>query len=96
MADERAGIYFTADAAEAFYELPDESQRRLADFLEGERRKLEWTRGAAQDDLAAEWEPGHQVFWQIRLKPKYHARRKGIDTPGAVYRIEVLAIRNTS
>ncbi|HUH61722.1 MAG TPA: hypothetical protein VLZ50_01945 [Terracidiphilus sp.] len=96
MADERAGIYFTQDAAEAFYELPEESQRRLADFLESERSKLEMTRGETRDGLAAEWEPGGQVFWQVRLKPKYRARRKGIATPGAVYRIEVLAIRKAS
>jgi hypothetical protein len=99
MSDERAGIYLTERAENAFYRLPEGTQKRLAAFLEGEREFLESTGGGRKEGLAFEWEPGYAVYWEIDLKPEYQAQgrmRKAPPPPsklGAAYRIEVLEIR---
>jgi hypothetical protein len=99
MAGERAGIYLTERAENAFYRLPEEMQKRLAAFLERQRVFLESAGGGRKEGLTYEWEPGHAVYWEINLKPEYQAQRRMRKAPpppaklGAAYRIEVLEIR---
>ena len=74
----------------------------FANFLEGERIKLESTGGGRKEGLAFEREPGYAVYWDINLKPEYRATGTKLKTPpsptklGAAYRIEVLEIRKLS
>lgn len=102
MADERAGIYLTEEAQDAFFRMPEERQKRLAAFLNRQREFLKSTGGGRKEGLACEWEPGYAVFWDINLKPEYQAqgsKRKAPPLPrrlGAAYRIEVLEIRKIS
>lgn len=100
MAEGHAGIYLGGDAEKAFYRLTEDRQRRLADFLEKERARLEASGGGSKEGCAAEWEPGFAVYWDINLKPEYRKRgRKAPPMPaklGAAYRIEVLEIRKLS
>lgn len=100
--DPHAGVYYHPKAQAQYFKLPEESQDRLSDFLERKRQMLEVSGGGNHEGLAAEWEPGHFVFWDINLQPQYRkrSRRKvGESSPplahalGSYYWIEVLEIR---
>lgn len=97
MEEEHAAIYWHKDAEREFYALPEQSQSRLADFLEKQRADLESSGGGNKYNLAAEWESGRAVAWDIKLRPKFRkvpvapspAKREKLGTH---YRIEVLLI----
>ena len=67
---ERAGIYLSERAQEVFYSLPEASQQRLAEFLDGQRAEFDRA-GGRKEGCASEWEPGWAVYWDINLKPQY-------------------------
>jgi|SRR5271165_1643618 len=97
MAGEHATIYWARDSEKEFYALPEESQDRLAAFLEEQRAELEASGGGNKEGLSAEWEPGRAVAWDVKLRPKFrkvtspHRRAPG-EKLGSHYRIEVLLI----
>ena len=99
MEEEHAGIYWHKEAEAEFYDLPEESQHRLADFMEGVRANLENAGGGNKENLAAIWDrdAGMVVSWDIQLKPQHRGGPQSdlpsLSTPlGCYYRIEVLKI----
>ena len=100
--DEHAGVYYHPEAEAQYDKLPDESQDRLSAFLEVQRQRLEARGGGNREGLAAAWESGHVVYWDISLQPQFRkaAGRKPRSNPaspprtlGSYYWIEVLEIR---
>lgn len=101
MDDEHAGVYYHPKAENEYDDLPEESQDSLSAFLEAKRQQLEAHGGGRSEGHAAEWEPGHVVYWNIDLQPPYRgssrrkARRSAVThrTLGSYYWIEVIKIR---
>jgi hypothetical protein len=95
MTEEHAGIYWPEEPEDQFYRLPEESQARLTDFLDGQLEELQASGGGDQEGLSYEWEPGYAVYWDIKLRPKdgKAGRKAAWGTLGSHYRIEVLEIR---
>lgn len=97
-----AGVYYHPAAEEQYDDLPEESQERLSAFLEIQRQRLESSGGGNREGLAAAWEPGHIVYFDISLQPQFRKSpprgQRGSPAPaahtlGSYYWIEVYEIR---